>query len=61
MLENEQKTGLETFQYDNTTVRNFLIATTIFGVIGMTVGLLVASNLFFRKPTLDCNTPPSDG
>ena len=34
--------GLETFYYDNTTVRNFLIATTIFGIIGMTVGLLVA-------------------
>jgi cytochrome c oxidase cbb3-type subunit I/II len=34
--------GLETFYYDNTTVRNFLIATTVFGVIGMTVGLLVA-------------------
>ncbi len=34
--------GMDTFYYDNTTVRNFLIATTIFGVIGMTVGLLVA-------------------
>lgn len=36
------QSGLETFYYDNTTVRNFLIATTVFGVIGMTVGLLVA-------------------
>lgn len=34
--------GLDTFYYDNTTVRNFLIATTVFGVIGMSVGLLVA-------------------
>ncbi|MFK7953397.1 MAG: cbb3-type cytochrome c oxidase subunit I, partial [Ekhidna sp.] len=34
--------GMDTFYYDNTTVRNFLIATTVFGVIGMSVGLLVA-------------------
>ncbi|MEQ9009161.1 MAG: cbb3-type cytochrome c oxidase subunit I, partial [Ekhidna sp.] len=42
MSENNQKVGLETFHYDNTTVRNFLIATTVFGIIGMSVGLLVA-------------------
>jgi cytochrome c oxidase cbb3-type subunit I/II len=36
------QSGLETFYYDNTTVRNFLIATTVFGVVGMSVGLLVA-------------------
>ncbi|GAB4230219.1 MAG: cytochrome-c oxidase, cbb3-type subunit I [Ekhidna sp.] len=42
MSENNEKVGLETFHYDNTTVRNFLIATTVFGIIGMTVGLLVA-------------------
>ena len=36
------QSGLETFYYDNTTVRNFLIATTIFGIVGMSVGLLVA-------------------
>ncbi len=35
-------TGLDTFYYDNTIVRNFLIATTIFGIVGMSVGLLVA-------------------
>jgi len=39
---NEISTGQDTFYYDNTTVRNFLIATTIFGVVGMSVGLLVA-------------------
>jgi len=49
MLQTEQKTGLETFQYDNTTVRNFLIATTIFGVVGMTVGLLVAIQFVFPE------------
>jgi cytochrome c oxidase cbb3-type subunit I/II len=38
----KSQSGLETFYYDNTTVRNFLIAATIFGIVGMTVGLLVA-------------------
>ncbi|MEQ9231478.1 MAG: cytochrome-c oxidase, cbb3-type subunit I [Cyclobacteriaceae bacterium] len=38
----QTSSGLDTFYYDNTTVRNFLIATTIFGIIGMSVGLLVA-------------------
>lgn len=45
MSENNEKeisTGQDTFYYDNTSVRNFLIATTIFGVVGMSVGLLVA-------------------
>lgn len=37
---------LDTFYYDNETVRNFLIATTIFGVVGMLVGLLVACQFF---------------
>jgi len=34
--------GVETFYYDNSIVRMFLIATVVFGVVGMTVGLLVA-------------------
>ncbi len=45
MSENNEKeisTGQDTFYYDNTIVRNFLIATTIFGIVGMSVGLLVA-------------------
>lgn len=37
---------LEKFQYDNTIVRNFGIATVLWGIIGMTVGLLVAFQLF---------------
>lgn len=37
---------LEKFEYDNKTVRNFAIATIVWGIIGMTVGLLVASQLF---------------
>ena len=43
------KPGLETFEYDNTIVRNFLIATTVFGVVGMTVGLLVAIQFVFPE------------
>ena len=44
MSENTESlsTGQDTFYYDNTIVRNFLIATTVFGIIGMSVGLLVA-------------------
>ena len=39
--------GLDTFYYDNSTVRMFLIAATIFGVVGMSVGLLVACQFFW--------------
>jgi cytochrome c oxidase cbb3-type subunit I/II len=38
---------VESFQYDNKTLRNFAIATIIWGVVGMTVGLLVALQLVF--------------
>jgi len=41
--------GLDTFYYDNTTVRNFLIAATIFGIVGMLVGLLVALQFVFPE------------
>jgi cytochrome c oxidase cbb3-type subunit I/II len=36
----------EKFYYDNKIVRNFAIATIVWGIIGMTVGLLVATQLF---------------
>lgn len=36
---------LEKFAYDNKIVRNFLYATTIFGLVGMLVGVLIASQL----------------
>lgn len=36
----------ETFYYDNKIVRNFAIATAIWGVIGMLVGLIIAIKLF---------------
>ncbi len=38
---------VESFQYDNKTVRNFAIATIIWGVVGMTVGLWIALELVF--------------
>ena len=38
---------VESFQYDNKTVRNFAIATIIWGVVGMTVGLWVALQLVY--------------
>ena len=42
---------LEKFSYDNKIVRNFGIATVVWGIIGMTVGLLIAFQLF--KPSLN--------
>ncbi len=42
----ESSSGLETFYYDNATVRKFLIATSIFGIVGMLVGLLIACQMF---------------
>ncbi len=36
----------ETFYYDNKIVRNFGIATVIWGIIGMTVGLIIAIQLY---------------
>jgi cytochrome c oxidase cbb3-type subunit I/II len=41
----------EKFYYDNKTVRNFAIATVIWGIVGMTVGLLIATQLF--KPAMN--------
>ncbi|MEL7146011.1 MAG: cytochrome-c oxidase, cbb3-type subunit I, partial [Bacteroidota bacterium] len=46
---------LEYFFYDNRPVRKFLIAATIFGVVGMLVGLTVACQLFW--PELNFGLP----
>ena len=43
---------LEKFQYDNKIVRNFGIATVLWGIIGMTVGLLIAFQLFSPEANL---------
>ncbi len=46
---------LEQFSYDNAIVRKFAIATIIFGVIGMLVGLLLAFQMYL--PALNFNNP----
>lgn len=51
-IQSERKTALETFYYDNQIVRMFLIATVIFGVIGMTVGLWAALQLVIPELNL---------
>ena len=40
---------LEKFQYDNKIVKYFAIATVIFGIVGMLVGLLIATQLFLPE------------
>lgn len=48
-----RSSGLETFHYDNQIVRMFLIASTVFGIVGMLVGLLLALQLVW--PSLNFN------
>ncbi|MCB0733830.1 MAG: cytochrome-c oxidase, cbb3-type subunit I [Flavobacteriales bacterium] len=43
----------EQFSYDNTIVRNFAIATMIWGIVGMLVGVIIATQLF--TPELNFN------
>ncbi|MCB9235479.1 MAG: cytochrome-c oxidase, cbb3-type subunit I [Bacteroidia bacterium] len=43
---------VETFHYDNRTVRNFGIATVVFGIVGMLVGLWIAFELAFPELNL---------
>jgi cytochrome c oxidase cbb3-type subunit I/II len=44
--------AVEYFNYDNRTVRNFAIATIIWGIVGMLVGVLIASQLFAPSANL---------
>jgi cytochrome c oxidase cbb3-type subunit I/II len=46
---------LEKFSYDNEIVRKFTLATVIWGLVGMLVGLLIATQLFV--PALNFNIP----
>jgi cytochrome c oxidase cbb3-type subunit I/II len=46
---------IEQFEYDNKIVKYFLIASVIFGVVGMSVGLLIALQLVF--PQLNMGIP----
>ncbi|MEY5044474.1 MAG: cytochrome c oxidase (cbb3-type) subunit CcoN, partial [Bacteroidota bacterium] len=45
----------EHFTYDNTVVKHFLIATVVWGIVGMLVGLTAASQLVW--PELNANLP----
>ncbi len=44
---------LESFKYDNSIVRAFAIATVVWGLVGMSAGLLAATQLFW--PTANLN------
>ncbi|MCY7352417.1 MAG: cytochrome-c oxidase, cbb3-type subunit I [Cytophagaceae bacterium] len=46
LLETGDASGVEYFNYDNRMVRNFAVATIIWGIVGMLVGVLIASQLF---------------
>lgn len=50
---------METFTYDDKIVRNFAIATAIWGIVGMTVGLLAALQLVY--PALNFTAETSFG
>ncbi|MDA3875447.1 MAG: cytochrome-c oxidase, cbb3-type subunit I [Kiritimatiellae bacterium] len=50
---------VETFRYDNRIVRDFAFATVIWGVVGMTVGVLIALQLVM--PALNMGAPLSFG
>lgn len=43
---------IETFHYDNKIVRNFAIATTLWGLVGMLVGLIAAIQLIYPAANL---------
>src|SRR5436190_10183163 len=45
--------NLETFKYDNRIVRAFAIATVVWGLVGMSAGLLCAVQLFFPAANLN--------
>jgi cytochrome c oxidase cbb3-type subunit I/II len=49
--------NIETFSYDNKTVRNFAYATIIFGVVGMLVGITIALQLVY--PSLNFGFAPT--
>ncbi|MEZ4904905.1 MAG: hypothetical protein R2822_25715 [Spirosomataceae bacterium] len=44
---------MEEFEYDNTIVRNFAIASIVFGIVGMLVGVIIAFQLSFPALNFD--------
>ncbi|MCB1070997.1 MAG: cbb3-type cytochrome c oxidase subunit I, partial [Kiritimatiellae bacterium] len=51
--ESEPMTDVEQFSYDNRIVRDFAFATTLWGLVGMLVGLLAAVQLYWPAANLD--------
>ena len=49
--------NLESFSYDNKIVRNFAIATMVWGLVGMLVGLIVAIQLYIPASGQGCQNP----
>ena len=54
-MNNAETTEIQEFSYDNRIVRDFALATIVFGIIGMTVGVLVAFQLVY--PQLNFGIP----
>jgi cytochrome c oxidase cbb3-type subunit I/II len=53
MTNTAESTQLESFSYDDAVVRKFLLATVIWGVVGMLVGVLIALQLAFPAANLE--------
>ncbi len=47
--------ALEKFEYDNKIVKYFMVASVVFGIVGMLVGLIIAIQLYY--PELSFNLP----
>ena len=45
--------NLEKFSYDNQIVKLFIIATVVWGIVGMTVGLLIALQMYLPALNFD--------
>ena len=43
---------IETFRYDDEIVRKFLLATIVWGVIGLLLGVIIATQLVFWETNL---------
>ena len=54
-ISHQTNSKVESFKYDNTPARNFAIATVIWGIVGMLVGVIMALQLFL--PALNFDLP----
>jgi cbb3-type cytochrome oxidase subunit 1 len=46
-----RRAAVEVFRYDDQIVRMFVLATLIWGFVGMLVGVIIASRSFCPRPT----------